>query len=270
MNEMMLYEDIRDELALALGDVADDAAIDALSKGWVDYLEETKAENSRPPLLVALPAEVSERSGYEGAVYALRDDMEDVEPNPCGAKGPDRNATGILDQPRLLGGRMFQVQDILNSIACAIFKSSVRDIAKEVGGQVTTTVDPVNHVLLLATESVPDLISDFRSFATGKAVEGPEERAIAIMAFSQYETDLHDTKNEPFTAKAMVEWLRWARDDGAPGMPPRVRGSVRGVRDGSWEPSVDEVETHLRSLADKGFFKCVRDAGMDSQYRINV
>ncbi|MDI9590940.1 MAG: hypothetical protein QM302_07900 [Acidobacteriota bacterium] len=270
MNELMMYEDLRDELGDALGEFANDEVVNELCERWVLHLNMTRAEASRPPRLIPIPQDVALPAGFDGAAYVLSGAAEDVPGDRLKADDASRNATGPLDQPRLCSGRMFQAKDVLLAMGIAFLKARVGKLAIEVI-QAPGSADPLSTYLAsLPLASAPDLIGDLKSFVAKKRAEGPRENAVVIMAFSEYECDMHDTKNEPFSAEAMVAWLSWARDSGAKEMPPRVRDSVRAVANGSWDPTVKEVEQILSNLAGKGFFRKIDASGSAQLYCINV
>ena len=247
-----------------------DGVFDELCERWVLHLNMTKAEASRPPRLIPIPQDVALPAGFDGAAYVLSGAAEDVPGDRLKADDASRNATGPLDQPRLCSGRMFQAKDVLLAMGIAFLKARVGKLAIEVI-QAPDSADPLSTYLAsLLLASAPDLIGDLKSFVAKKRAEGPRENAVVIMAFSEYECDMHDTKNEPFSAEAMVAWLSWARDSGAKEMPPRVRDSVRAVANGSWDPTVKEVEQILSNLAGKGFFRKIDASGSAQLYCINV
>lgn len=269
MNELALYEDMCDELRKALGDIVEESAVDKLCEEWVSYLKETRAENSRMPMLVSLSDDVQLPEGLEGAPYALVEDVAD----DWGAYGDSSreqpNATGLLDQPRLLRGRLFQVQDVPAAVFNAVLKAKVKEMAKGLGGNTSTDPDLKVQLTALVIESAPELVGEVKAFVSKKKVDGPEERAVVLTAFSMYESDLHDSKNEPFTASAMLAWLEEAKT-GSPELPLRARDSVRAVDEGQWSPTKEGVDQLLSALMSKGFFRSAGKSGSDQLYCINI
>ena len=251
MNEMLMYEDVLDELKFALGGFVDDEVAEKLCEAWVRYLSETRAENCTTPTLVELSDDVKLPDGYEGSAYAI---VADNPRKDHESEGRYRNATGFRDDPRLLFGRMFQVEDIQTAVFEAMVNNMVRN-KKAIEDTVSKGGDPRAAIGAILIDSIPDLMKNFRDFMAKKKIERSDERAIALTAFSQYDVQTHAMKNEPFSAEAMQAWLGAAQGPDAKSMPPRVRDSIRAVNGGLWEPSTEEVTSCLRHLEEVGFLR---------------